>query len=241
MKWCIGITWDDVPHLSKEDRDRLWDSIPPHQRDARAKGIPALGSGVIYPVSEDAYLCDPIEIPKHWPRAYALDVGWNKTAAVWGAWDRDNDIVYLYGEYYIGEAPPQIHGDAIKSRGEWIPGVIDPAAKGRSQMDGKALMHEYIALGLDLQPANNEVEAGIFSVYRRLQSGRLKVFRTLNNWRSEIRLYRRDDKGKIVKERDHLMDTTRYLIMSGMARAITEPMRGWHEDNGFGRSSSTGY
>lgn len=242
-KWCIGITWDDVPHLSEADRKELWDTIPPHQRDARAKGIPALGSGVIYPVAEDSYLVDPFAIPPHWPKAYALDVGWNRTAAIWGAWDRDNDTVYLYGEYYVGEAPPQVHADAIKSRGDWIPGVIDPASRGRSQIDGRALMDEYINLGLDLQPARNEVEAGIFAVYRRFQSGRLKVFRTLANYRSEIRLYRRDEKGKIVKERDHLMDAKRYLIMSGMGRAMTEPSRYWGDDHGFdrGRDSHTGY
>lgn len=240
-KWCIGITWDDVPHLSDADKAELWASIPPHQRDARAKGIPALGSGVIYPVSEDLFLCDPFDIPKHWPRAYALDVGWNRTAAVWGAWDRDNDTVYLYGEYYVSEAPPQVHADAIKARGEWIPGVIDPASRGRSQVDGRALIEEYSSLGLDLQPAKNEVEAGIFAVYRRMQSGRLKVFRTLTNIRSERRLYRRDEKGRIVKERDHLMDAERYLIMSGMGRSTTEPMRSWHDDAGRGRSSQTGY
>lgn len=240
-KFCVQIDWDDVPHLSDEDKKELIASIPPHQRDARAKGIPALGSGVIYPVSEETYLVDPFEIPRHWPRAYALDVGWRWTAAIWGAWDRDSDIVYLYSEYYGSESPPQVHADAIRSRGAWIPGTIDPAAGNRGQMDGKALMHEYIALGLDLQPANNEVEAGIFAVYRRLQSGRLKVFRTLNNYRSEMRLYRRDEKGRIVKERDHLMDAKRYLIMSGMGRATTEPMSSYWEENPQGRSSHTGY
>src|SRR4051812_45145195 len=107
-KWCIGITWDDVPHLSEETKRELWDSIPPHQRDARTKGIPALGSGVIYPVEEDSILCDPFDIPEHWPRAYALDVGWKRTAALWGAWNRDSDIVYLYSEHYLGEATPQV-------------------------------------------------------------------------------------------------------------------------------------
>lgn len=240
-KFCIQIDWDDVPHLSDADKAELIASIPPHQRDARAKGIPALGSGVIYPVAEESYLVDPFEIPRHWPRAFALDVGWNRTAAIWGAWDRDSDTVYLYSEYYVAEAPPQVHADGIKARGDWIPGVIDPAARGRAQKDGTALMTEYVALGLDLQAANNEVEAGIFAVYRRMQSGRLKVFRTLANYRSEMRLYRRDEKGKIVKERDHLMDAKRYLIMSGMGRAITEPHRGWYEDAPRGRDSHTGY
>lgn len=239
-RWCIGITWDDVPHLSEEDRKRLWDSIPPHQRDARAKGIPALGSGVIFPVAEDAFVVEPFQVPLHWPRAYALDVGWNKTAAVWGAWNRDNDTIYLFDEYYRSEAEPQVHADAIKGRGDWIPGVIDPAAKGRNQKDGTRLIEEYASLGLDLHPADNAVESGLFAVYRRLASGRLKVFSTLQNWRSEARLYRRDEKGKVVKERDHLMDVTRYLVMSGMARAITEPFD-IHDDSPSRGSTTTGY
>ncbi len=241
-KWCIGITWDDVPHLSEEAKAELWASIPPHQRDARTKGIPALGSGVIYPVAEEVYLTDPFEIPEYWPRAFALDVGWNRTAVVWGAWNRDNDTIYLFDEYYVAEAPPQIHADGIKARGDWIPGVIDPAAKGRSQIDGRALIDEYRNLGLDLAPANNEVEAGIFAVYRRLVSGRLKVFKSLTNWRSEARLYRRDDKGKIVKERDHLMDVSRYLVMSGMGRAITRPIYHYEDrSSSQTRNDHTGY
>jgi hypothetical protein len=103
-KWAIQIDWDDVPHLSDNDKAELISSIPPHQRDARSKGIPALGSGVIYPVVEDSWIVDPFEIPLHWPRAFALDVGWNRTAALWGAWNRDSDTIYLYDEYYVAEA-----------------------------------------------------------------------------------------------------------------------------------------
>lgn len=240
-KWCIGIGWDDVPHLTEEDRRELMESIPPYQRDARVRGIPQLGSGVIYPVDPSVYEVDPFEIPPHWPRAYALDVGWRRTAAIWGAWDRDTDCVYLYSEHYMAEAPPQVHADAIRSRGDWIPGVIDPASSGSNQKDGTALRDEYANLGLDLSLADNTVEAGIHAVYRRLVSGRLKVFKTLSNFRSEVRLYRRDDKGKPVKERDHLMDSTRYLVMTGMGRAVTEPRHDVYEDIPRGRNASTGY
>ncbi len=107
-KWAIGIEWQDCPHLSPEEQKELWESIPPHQRDARARGIPALGSGVIFPVSEDAYVVPGFEIPSHWPRAFALDVGWNRTAVVLGAWNPDTDTIYIYHEDYGSEAPPQI-------------------------------------------------------------------------------------------------------------------------------------
>jgi hypothetical protein len=44
---------------------------------------------------------------------------------------------------------------------------------------------------------------------------------------TEFRKYHRDDKGsgKIVKRDDHLMDATRYLIVSGRSRMTTAPRR----------------
>lgn len=221
-KYVVMATWDDAPHLTDEMKEELWEGIPPHQRDARTKGIPQLGSGAIYPVLEDRITCDDFEIPEFWPKAYALDVGWNCTAAVWGAWDRQSDTVYLYSCYKQGQAEPPVHVDAIKSRGDWIPGVIDPAARGRSQKDGQHLFDSYTSMGLILDLSDNAVEAGIHAVFRRMVSGRLKVFKSLLTWFEEYRLYRRDEKGKIVKENDHLMDCTKYLILSGMGIAVDE-------------------
>jgi hypothetical protein len=178
-KYMTNAGWDDVPHLDERTKKDLLDSTPPFLRDARSKGIPSLGAGAIYPVEESVFLCDPFLIPAYWPKGYGLDVGWNRTAAVWGAHDRDTDTVYLYAEHYRGQAEPSIHAAGIKARGEWIPGVIDPAAKGRSQKDGEQLIINYRELGLDLAPAINSVEAGIYAVWERLSVGKLKVFRTL--------------------------------------------------------------
>jgi len=225
-KYIVQASWDDVPHLDEQTKKELWDATPPHLRDARAKGIPHLGAGAIYPIPLSEILCDPFELPPHWPRTYALDVGWKVTAAVWGAYDRSQDAWYLYTEHYRGQAEPSIHADAIKARGNWIPGLIDPAAAGTSQHDGERLTDVYAELGLRLEPYKNAVEAGIYDVWQRLSSGRLKVFRTLQNWQAEYRLYRRDEKGRVVKEHDHLMDATRGLIMSGLARARTQPQQG---------------
>ena len=67
------------------------------------------------------------------------------------------------------------------------------------------------------------MEAGITEVWNPLVSGRLKVMASLTNWFREFRKYHRDDKGsgKIVKRDDHLMDATRYLIISGRPRMCT--------------------
>jgi phage terminase large subunit-like protein len=220
-KAVVMATWDDAPHLTEETKAKLLSSIPPFQRDARSKGVPQLGSGAIYPVPESDFVVQDFPIPEHWPRVYGLDVGWNKTAAVFGAIDRETDTLYLYSEHYRGQAEPIIHAQSIKAPGEWIPGVIDPASRGRGQKDGAQLLQTYLDLGLDIETAFNGVESGIYEVWQRLSSGRLKVFKSMSNWLSEFRLYRRDERGRIVKENDHLMDASRYLVMSGLDRAKT--------------------
>lgn len=221
-KYTVMCTWDDVPHLTKEAKDELWKSIPPYQRDARSKGIPQLGSGAIYPVPESDFLESPFEIPVHWPRGYGMDVGWNYTAAVWGALDRENDVLHLTHGYKRSQAEPSVHAAGIRAAGDWIPGFIDPASRGRGQKDGSQLFTDYCQLGLSLQLADNGVESGLYSVWNRLSTGRLKVFKHLDGWLEEFRLYRRDEMGRVVKENDHYMDATRYLE-SRVRAMIVEP------------------
>jgi len=213
-KFVVMATWDDAPHLTKAMKDELFAALPPHQRDARSKGVPQLGSGAIYPIPEEDIVYDDFEIPDYFRKSYGLDVGWNRTACIWGAEDPGTGVRYLFSEYYRGEVEPVVHTKAVQDRGIWIPGVIDPAARGRSQKDGTALIDQYCDLGLNLETANNAVESGIYRMWTLLSSGKLKVAKSCTNWLSEFRLYRRDEKGKIVKARDHLMDATRYYVMS---------------------------
>lgn len=223
-KCVIMAGWDDVPHLSEAVKAKLLSSIPPYQRDARTKGIPQLGSGAIYPVQESDIVVADFPIPDHWLRGYGMDVGWNRTSAGFHAWDRENDVVYRYSEHYRGQAEPSIHAEAIKARGSWIPGVIDPASRGRTQVDGQQLLQMYKELGLKLETANNAVEAGIYEMWQRLSTGRYKVFKSCQNWLTEYRLYRRDEKGRVVKGNDHAMDESRYFIMSGLERSKVKPV-----------------
>jgi hypothetical protein len=227
-RFVVMAGWSDVPHITEEMIRQEAANISPHELEARSTGKPSLGKGAIYPVPESEFVCDPFEIPEWMPVCYALDVGWKRTAALWGAHDPQTDIWYLYSEHYRGQAEPAIHAQAIRARGAWIPGVIDPASRASSQKDGQKLKGIYQELGLTLFDADNALEAGILDVWQRLSTGRLKVFKTLVNWLAEYRFYQRDDKGAVKDgQADHLMDDTRYLVRSGLAIASVRPAHLW--------------
>jgi phage terminase large subunit-like protein len=220
-KAVIQAGWDDAPWLEESQKAKMLDDTAPHLRAARSKGIPAMGSGNVYPIPFEEISCNPFKIPEHYKRMYALDVGWNRTAALWAAIDPDTDTIYIHDEHYMGEAPPAVHTAAIRGRGDWIPGVIDPASRGRSQIDGLNLFQIYKDMGLKLNKANNEVESGIALVWALMSTGRLKIFSNLTHFPSEYLIYRRDDKGRIVKEKDHLMDCLRYIV-NNQIRAMSK-------------------
>lgn len=212
-------TWDDVPHLDEKEKAKLLASIPEWQRDARTKGVPQLGSGAIYRVALDDILVDNFEIPAHWKKAYALDVGWNTTACIWGAINPDNGVVYLYDEMYVNQKQPYEYARTIKMRGEWIEGVVDSASNNSNQHDGAKIFDMLVAEGLKLSYPDKAVEAGIYKCWEALTNGKIKVFKSCKSFQDEYKLYQRDEKGRVVKTKDHLMDAFRYLLMGGMDKA----------------------
>ncbi len=224
-KFYIQAGWRDVPHLSENDKAALMATTPLHQIKARTEGEPVLGSGAIYPIAEDQITVPTRAIPETWRRVYGMDVGWNRTAVIWAAQDPGSGALELYDLHYMGQGEPASHAAAIKARGSWIRGVIDPASIASSQKDGSRLIDVYRSaeLGLDLQFAENAVEAGITTVWNLMVTGRLRVQAHLAPWFAEFRKYHRDERGKIVKANDHLMDATRYLCVSGEPYLRVQP------------------
>ena len=118
----IRMTIDDAEHYTAEERQAIIDSYPPHEREARVKGIPSMGSGRVFPIPQEQIECDPMPIPDEWVLINGIDFGWDHpTAAVQLAWDRDADCLYVTKEYKQREATPIIHSAAIRAWGEWVP------------------------------------------------------------------------------------------------------------------------
>lgn len=243
-KFITQVSWEEVPHLSEDQKKNILDSYSQHERAARSRGIPSLGSGAIYPYLEEDVVVKPFEIPMWWPRAYGMDVGWNKTAVVWGARNPETGQIFIYSEHYEGHAEPALHASAIKARGAWIEGAIDPASTGSGQANGKALITLYEEEGLLLSMADNAPDAGILKTAQAFAAGQLKIFDTCRNLLAEYRVYRRDENGKIVKKNDHALDALRYFMMTGLDVMTCQPDPDAPTYSGFGdggKDRLTGY
>lgn len=222
------MTIDDAEHYTPEQRAQIIASYPAHEREARAKGIPTLGSGRIFPVPEELIKIEPFPIPAHWVQIGGLDFGWDHpTAAACLAWDRDADVIYLTKGYRRSEATPVIHAAAVKPWGDWLPWAW-PHDGNNDTAAGTNLATQYGEQGLDMLPeratfedGSNSVEAGLMEMLDRMETARFKVFSTVTEFFEEMRLYHRKD-GKVVKERDDLISAARYAVMM-KRHATTKP------------------
>jgi phage terminase large subunit-like protein len=221
----INMTIHDAEHYTSEERAAIIAGYPEHEREARALGVPTIGSGRIFPVKEEDIACAPIEIPASWARLGGMDFGWDHPfAAVELAWDRDTDTVYVTKAHRVAKQTPIFHCAALKpwngSGDQWLPWAW-PRDGRRETLEGAgiALARQYGDQGLKMlqihaqfEDGSVSVEAGLMEMLDRMNSGRLKVFANLTDWFEEFRLYHRK-KGLVVKERDDLMAATRYAIM----------------------------
>lgn len=168
---------------------------------ARTQGRRMLGAGAVYPIPEADIVIPDFEIPEHCPRGARMDVDWTgQTFCIWGAHDRDNDTVYLTGEYARAMAEPAVHVAAIGSRGKFVPIFIDPASNASNQIDGRKLFEIYRRSGLNVSMADNGRDAGFYEVWTRPNTGRLKIFQSCKRWLDEFRVFARDSNGQIIQE-----------------------------------------
>lgn len=240
------MTIHDVDHYTAEEKASIILSYPVHERDARAKGIPTLGSGRVFPVSEELITIEPIEIPNWWPRIKGLDFGWDHpTALICLAWDNENDVIYVYDAHKERQVSASVFASAINHRENWIPVSWPHDGLQHDKGSGTQLAQQYINEGVNMlderatwDDGSNGVEAGNFEMLDRMRTGRLKVFSNLGVWFDEFRLYHRID-GKLNKIKDDLLSATRYAIM--MLRFAETVPSVWEEEEVYEETGVMGY
>lgn len=236
------MTIDDADHYTKEERDRIVATYPEHEREARAKGIPIMGSGLTFPVAESTITVAPFEIPPHWARINGVDFGWGHPSGfACLAHDRDTDTVYVYDAWKLKETPVMTQAGMVLGKGyQNMPWAWPHDGLQHDKGSGEILMEQYRKFGMSMlseraqfeprpdgKPGGNSLEAGVSMMLERFQTRRLRVFSHLEDWFSEFRLYHRKD-GIIVKEDDDILSATRYALMmlrKGKSLLELEPVK----------------
>lgn len=234
-------------HIPDEDIPGIRARYKEHQRATRADGAYMQGEGAVFetPADRIRHARDPATFPGYWPwiwgfdfRHSGSDTGGHPFAAVLGAWDRDNDIVYIvHAVRLLGRATE--HVAAIKSNPMWDAPVAWPHDGGRaaSIMAGTTVADVYRKLGLAMRPTwacfpaapgeshgSFKFENGIDEMDRRLATGKLLVAAHLAEWFDEYQGYHRKD-GLVVKVDDDLMSATRQLVMDIRFAQVPEKFR----------------
>lgn len=225
--------WDDAPHLDESVKEKLLASFPAHQREMRTKGVPMLGHGRIYDIADDYVECDPFPIPNHWAVIGGMDFGFDHPQAhIKMAWDRDNDIIYVTNSWKAAKVSANDAWGAINSWQGQTPVAWphDGLQHEKGRDDAMQQRQHYANAGFNMLPnmatwpeipdgkggnksGGNSVEQGIYEIRERMQKGQFKIFKGQPALMDEFRQYHRDEKGKIVKVRDDLLDAMRYAYM----------------------------
>ena len=216
----IQMTIDDASHFSPEQRKRIVSFYKPHEREARTRGIPQLGSGKVFAIPESAFTEDAFQIPRHWPRIMGIDLGFDHPfGAVHIAHDREADTVHVTHALSVTQHTVAQHASLLKGWGALTPVAWPHDAAQHDRTSGEPIAELYRRNGLKMlyehatfPEGGYGLEASIADMVDRLESGRLKIFSHLSDLLEELRNYHRKD-GRPVKQHDDVISALRYALM----------------------------
>jgi phage terminase large subunit-like protein len=133
-----SMTLDDALHIPAEARAKMLAGYLPHEREARARGVPTLGSGRIFMALEESVTEAKIEyIPPSWAKIWGVDFGIDHPfAAALILWDRDADVIHVHHVIRMSDALPLVHAAAMKPIAINVP-VAWPLDGTQRRDDGK--------------------------------------------------------------------------------------------------------
>ncbi len=234
----VTMTLDELPskeagghftEAEKDQRKRAAMMGGRHMYDARIKGLPLLGSGVIFDTEEERVIEPAIQyVPQEWVKGWGIDFGiGHPFAAALCAWDRDADCVHVLHTIRMSDAISLVHANAMKQIGADVPVFWPKDGADRDPHGGAPLKDGYRKHGLRMfdqhahwPDGSLSTEAGIDEWNEREKTGRLKFAAHLSEALEERRYYHRKD-GLIVKIRDDILSAIRiFLMMKREAKVV---------------------
>lgn len=173
-----------------------------------------------------------------------LDPGLSRFAVVFCGFDFEGRCC-VFDELYLEDLDvPGVAERVRECLGSWGLGVdgvrfvVDPSARNRGIVNRESVLDALLREGLVCELGENDLTAGVLEMRRRLECGALVVSEGCESWLMERSRYQVDAGSevdgagfKVVRRWNHLMDATRYVVMT---RPWWEPEeKGWEKGFGF--------
>ncbi len=259
-------SWDDAPHLTPEVKEELLASIPKWQHDMRAKGLPLVGKGLVFPYNiipfKDIQINNWDEVLWAFDRGVTTDETVLTLACKKATEDPNKPEYFIVEQWTLGDDKegnnirgPEFVADIITNHlYKNAPVIVPHDAGGKEGLGGFGDVLK--KLGCNVQadsfynPDNTShtvvkvdsghkisIEAGLWQMEQHFKWKRLFISETkCPMFLRETRSYVRMGVNKF-KGADHHIDSARYAFMSLMAN------RGWRasECQTIDNSWDTGY
>lgn len=240
----IRVEWDDVPEYDlwgepfflKTTREALILDYLPHERDARTKGIPVMGTGAVFQI-------------KHWPtyktgdynfknsaglhRVIALDLGLvnDKTVISLMYWDPNAQEAWLNTQITMqgveGANPIEYINHLLRPEVFGTPIVLpaDANTLGRYTMSSQSIREFFESYELNVHPdaimnppdeqgrRTNTKSYGINKMRQMLEFGTFHVNENCVEFLREAQNYFVDSKGRF-SDPDDCIDSARYALIA---------------------------
>ena len=239
----VRATWDDINHISEDDKKQLRKGFAAYEADARTYGMPVAGHGRIFPyqAGDITYNEREVTINESWPHLVGIDIGHghgrDPSAVVQACWDEEKDIIYIRRCYMEPTDTTREMARLIVKADHESPVAFPPDAN-RTAMNSPLTVAQQLRelnINLLLKPflnpkgadgkRNNHKMPGITHINERFAERRLLICdRLCKQLLGEIEQYSYTDTGKVQDGKDHCIDAFRYAVMS-IIQGFGQPLR----------------
>ena len=233
----------DNPTMTEEKWARFASRVPPHERDVRLKGVPAMAGALVYtefdrrPREDGGHVVRKSDIPDDVVWFAGHDVGMDHpTAVVFFAMDKENRI-WVADEYVARNTTIEDDIEQLNlilgDRKLKIPAVIDPAAFQISKANQLSVAAQYVAQGWPVFKALRTQDYGeramVYQIKEMFAHGEIMVCEHCTEFIRELSVwkYRRDQRNRPVTAGSPFEDRNNDLCVAPWTEVLTPD--GWTE------------
>lgn len=237
--WYEFMEWKDNPFLSREEIERMEQTLDQSSLNSRRYGRFSAGEGLVYPeFDENVHVVEPRPIPPEWQDRISIDPGLNNPlSAHWYCVDYDGNV-YVVAEHFAAGRDIDYHAAEIKrisARLGWhtdergrLFALIDSAATQHTLASPKSVAELFAERDILVDTrVNKDLFSGIARVKSYLRRDNrmpnLYIFSSCTNLIRELKCYFWGKGDAPVKRDDHCLDEMRYYLMTRPNHAKPAP------------------